>query len=660
VSAIRIFISYSHESDQHLKDVLNLARQLRSDGIDATVDVYIEAPPEGWPRWVERQIREADFVLCVCSELYKKGFEGRNDGHKGLGVNQEGFVILQDLYEAANCSSKYIPVSFSYIGPVLPIALRSFSHYELPGDYDKLFRRLTNQRLVVPPPLGELRLVPPADDYNPLPQKSEGFTESSRITAHISPSQYPIEQLAPAQGFYLSRIINPQEEGGLTTVWLAARGPFDYFADSIRIRHTLGRGFGGGSPPVAVSPDADYKITHSTGCDAVYPLIPALVVGTATRSWAWFTLSTTRDNQPVLQEEATTKWLHYHVSDGRQGTIVLDVVPPFGARLAKIIGSDVVYTWPTLNYRAMASMVITPEGLQRGLEQGSSPAADYSLVGFSSTISENRVIDDRRKIAFALEARAGLNGILRKPTLRAKLLEWFSEGSVVAADLIGGLADEWATRQLMGALETDRRSIAIFGLAVRHFASGDDVLADVLFNRADKLTEHEFDEIVAALVIRPAASREKLLSELKRRKYWVAAAVENTLVRLDAVALSYGSLPQAGPLEVDLYLSGSMNSWSHDESAKLHYTSGGVYQSELQLAPGFHRIKIRGNGWKIANFGTTEDSPPLEPGQTRVLFFGPLSSDIVLRVDRQATYLFQMTGYRIDTMTLSFNIVSRQ
>src|SRR5260370_42551780 len=63
----RVFISYSHDSQAHADDVLALANRPRADGVDCSVDQCEESPPEGWPQWMERQIRESKFVLVVCS-----------------------------------------------------------------------------------------------------------------------------------------------------------------------------------------------------------------------------------------------------------------------------------------------------------------------------------------------------------------------------------------------------------------------------------------------------------------------------------------------------------------------------------------------------------------------------------------------------------------
>jgi SEFIR domain len=41
----RVFISYSHDSPDHQNRVLELVNRLRSDGIDAIIDQYVQSPP---------------------------------------------------------------------------------------------------------------------------------------------------------------------------------------------------------------------------------------------------------------------------------------------------------------------------------------------------------------------------------------------------------------------------------------------------------------------------------------------------------------------------------------------------------------------------------------------------------------------------------------
>ena len=46
--AIRVFISYSHDSPEHMDRVWNLSERLRGDGIDCVIDQHEAAPEEGW------------------------------------------------------------------------------------------------------------------------------------------------------------------------------------------------------------------------------------------------------------------------------------------------------------------------------------------------------------------------------------------------------------------------------------------------------------------------------------------------------------------------------------------------------------------------------------------------------------------------------------
>ena len=74
-----VFISYSHDSEEHQQNVLNLADRLRDEGIDCIIDQYEESPSEGWVRWAINQIEEADFVLVVCTEQYSQLFAGKGE-----------------------------------------------------------------------------------------------------------------------------------------------------------------------------------------------------------------------------------------------------------------------------------------------------------------------------------------------------------------------------------------------------------------------------------------------------------------------------------------------------------------------------------------------------------------------------------------------------
>ena len=71
MSAIALFISYSHDSDEHRDRVLGLSERLRADGIPTILDRYVEkgSPSEGWPRWMMNGLNAATHVFCVCTRF---------------------------------------------------------------------------------------------------------------------------------------------------------------------------------------------------------------------------------------------------------------------------------------------------------------------------------------------------------------------------------------------------------------------------------------------------------------------------------------------------------------------------------------------------------------------------------------------------------------
>ena len=71
----KVFISYSHDDRPHQDRILNLSNRLRRDGIDCRIDQYEISPPQGWPRWMDEQIEEADYVLVVCTQEYHQRFK---------------------------------------------------------------------------------------------------------------------------------------------------------------------------------------------------------------------------------------------------------------------------------------------------------------------------------------------------------------------------------------------------------------------------------------------------------------------------------------------------------------------------------------------------------------------------------------------------------
>jgi len=162
----KLFISYSHDSQEHKDRVLDLAKRLWEDGIDCTIDQYEESPAEGWQRWMLNQVEEATFVLVICTEQYDRRFRGHETIGKGKGATWEGGVIIQELYDAQGQNFKFIPITLAPEDVnFVPSPLRGATSYRLntADGYELLYRRLTNQPRTRKPELGKLQTLVPRD-----------------------------------------------------------------------------------------------------------------------------------------------------------------------------------------------------------------------------------------------------------------------------------------------------------------------------------------------------------------------------------------------------------------------------------------------------------------------------------------------------------------
>ncbi|MCP4608013.1 MAG: TIR domain-containing protein [Planctomycetes bacterium] len=143
-----VFISYSQDSSEHKDKVLAFANKLREDGIDAILDQFEEAPVEGWPKWMDRQIETCDFTILICTETYNRRVMGKEEKDKGHGVQWESTIIYQYLYDTGSKIVRFIPVLFKNGKKKnIPKPLGGQTYYcvEEKGGYESLYRRFTGQ-----------------------------------------------------------------------------------------------------------------------------------------------------------------------------------------------------------------------------------------------------------------------------------------------------------------------------------------------------------------------------------------------------------------------------------------------------------------------------------------------------------------------------------
>lgn len=101
---MKVFFSYSWDSDIHIDWVRKFAERLEADGIDVNLDQWGLSPGQPLTQFMETSIRENDYVLIICTPAYKKKSDDRDGG-----VGYEGHIISAELLYKKNYL-KFIPI----------------------------------------------------------------------------------------------------------------------------------------------------------------------------------------------------------------------------------------------------------------------------------------------------------------------------------------------------------------------------------------------------------------------------------------------------------------------------------------------------------------------------------------------------------------------
>lgn len=185
----RVFLSYSHDSEERRARVLTLANRLRADGIDARLDRYVRGtPPEGWPTWMTNEIHDADFVLVVCTAIYEQRALKREPPGKGLGATWEAGIVTQVVYDAQGRNTRFIPVVLDGADVAhIPVFLRGATRYDVSTDagYGALLDYLTGHHDAPMPPLGRSRRPPGGVPSN----TADGLSTNLQTATTVAPAR---------------------------------------------------------------------------------------------------------------------------------------------------------------------------------------------------------------------------------------------------------------------------------------------------------------------------------------------------------------------------------------------------------------------------------------------------------------------------------------
>ncbi|MEM1339880.1 MAG: toll/interleukin-1 receptor domain-containing protein [Bacteroidota bacterium] len=153
---MKIFISYSWDSEAHKSWVLNLANSLIKNGIDVLLDQYELRLGRNLNHFMESSVNEADKIITVFTENYKLRSENRAGG-----IGYEYSMITSELYKNQIENTKVLPILKSGSPEEsIPLFMTSFvwldmrNDHEFESNLELLIRELYDEREIRKPELG--------------------------------------------------------------------------------------------------------------------------------------------------------------------------------------------------------------------------------------------------------------------------------------------------------------------------------------------------------------------------------------------------------------------------------------------------------------------------------------------------------------------------
>lgn len=178
----RVFVSYSHDSDEHKGWVLQLATRLMSNGVDVVLDQWSLSLGRNLPLFMESGLTSSERVLVISSTNYVAKANKRDGG-----AGYETMILSADMMSGDVHKDRIIPVIRNNIGSsVVPTFLAGALYVDMRDDsqYEDRYEELLRTLLGVP------KAVKPVLGSNPFcPREGE---------LYVPPSMRPERYVSPA------------------------------------------------------------------------------------------------------------------------------------------------------------------------------------------------------------------------------------------------------------------------------------------------------------------------------------------------------------------------------------------------------------------------------------------------------------------------------
>ncbi|XP_066278681.1 E3 ubiquitin ligase TRAF3IP2-like [Branchiostoma lanceolatum] len=167
----RVFITYSDDNRDHMKEVLKMAYLLSDQGYVVDVDKFQRHfAAMDKIGWLEDKVENSDFIIVVCSKKYRRDVDGSGPGEDDdHGLNTRYINrAMQTVYLENKCINyKVIPVLFDgYPRDTCPRWLRNTVLYRWPRDVQDVMCRLRREERYKMPASGRPPIITVRRDYS--------------------------------------------------------------------------------------------------------------------------------------------------------------------------------------------------------------------------------------------------------------------------------------------------------------------------------------------------------------------------------------------------------------------------------------------------------------------------------------------------------------
>ncbi|MCK5169280.1 MAG: toll/interleukin-1 receptor domain-containing protein [Bacteroidales bacterium] len=153
---MKVFISYSWDSDEHKLWVLNIAQKLSENGVYVILDRFDLMAGKNMTHFMEESIDTAEKVIVIMTPNYKKKANARSGG-----VGFEYSMLTQEIFQDQD-TDKYIPIRRNgdysecapkFLGSLISIDMTNDVEFE--DKFEKLLKTIYEEPEIKRPTLGK-------------------------------------------------------------------------------------------------------------------------------------------------------------------------------------------------------------------------------------------------------------------------------------------------------------------------------------------------------------------------------------------------------------------------------------------------------------------------------------------------------------------------